>query len=39
MLGGTLLDQVSSINDLGNIMDKTMNFWDMPLVKIFDEKH
>jgi hypothetical protein len=26
MLGGTVLDQVSSINDLGVIMDEKMNF-------------
>jgi hypothetical protein len=38
MLGGTVLDQVSSINDLGVIMDEKMTFsehWDVIVAKAF----
>jgi hypothetical protein len=28
MLGGTVLDRLSSINDLGGIMDEKMTFWE-----------
>jgi hypothetical protein len=38
MLGGTVLDRVGSINDLGVIMDEKMNFSeyiDVIVIKVF----